>query len=56
LADRIELTEIHAAPTGDTVLDAFDPVIWQEIKREDHAAENGHPAYSFVSLLRKDAA
>jgi dihydrofolate reductase len=54
LADRIELTEIHAAPAGDTVLDAFDPAIWQEIKRDDHAAENGQPAYSFVSLLRKD--
>jgi dihydrofolate reductase len=55
-ADKIELTEVHASPDGDTMLDVFDPAIWQEMQREDHAAENGTPAYSFVTLLRRDAA
>jgi dihydrofolate reductase len=55
-ADKIELTEVHASPDGDTLLDAFDPALWQETQREDHAAENGTPAYSFVTLLRRDAA
>lgn len=51
-ADRIELTEIHAEPEGDAIVPAFDPLAWHEIAREDHAAEAGHPAYSFVRLER----
>jgi dihydrofolate reductase len=53
--DRIELTEIMAEPEGDTVIDAFDPVQWEEIARESHAAEGSIPAYAFVTLLRKSA-
>jgi dihydrofolate reductase len=55
LADKVELTEVHSAPGGDTRLDAFDPSVWQETGRTDHAAENGNPAYSFVTLARKAA-
>jgi dihydrofolate reductase len=51
-ADRIELTEVHADVAGDTRLAAFDPSLWQETMREDHTAENGRPAYSFVTLRR----
>ena len=51
-ADRIELTEVHAAPEGDTVMPGFDPADWQEIWREDHPAEDGRPAFSFVRLER----
>jgi len=53
-ADRIELTEVHAAPEGDVVMDAFDPAIWKETARADHGAEGGRPAYSFVTLRRAD--
>ena len=53
-ADRIELTEVHAAPEGDVVMDAFDPAIWKEAFRDDHGAEGGRPAYSFVTLRRAD--
>ncbi|KQO07014.1 dihydrofolate reductase [Sphingomonas sp. Leaf242] len=49
-ADRIELTEVHAAPDGDATVPAFDG--WHEIAREDHPAENDRPAYSFVTLAR----
>ncbi len=49
-ADRIELTEVHAAPDGDATVPAFDD--WHEIAREDHPAENDRPAYSFVTLTR----
>ena len=52
IADRIELTEIHAAPEGDAVVPAFDPLAWRETAREDHAAEAGRPAYSFVTMER----
>ncbi|MFZ5748926.1 MAG: dihydrofolate reductase [Pseudomonadota bacterium] len=52
LADRIELTEVHAAPPGDAVVAAFDPLAWREVAREDHGQEAGRPAYSFVTLER----
>jgi dihydrofolate reductase len=51
LADRIELTEVHAAPEGDTRMpDLGDG--WRETAREDHPAEGERPAYSFVTLVR----
>ena len=53
LADRIEITEIAAEPEGDTVLEAFDREQWHEETREEHPAENGQPAFAFVTLLRK---
>ncbi|MEO5867128.1 MAG: dihydrofolate reductase [Sphingomonas sp.] len=49
-ADRIELTEVHARPAGDTRVPAF--VGWLERIREDHAAQDGRAAYSFVTLER----
>lgn len=53
LADRIELTEVHAKPEGDTFLPPFDPIHWRQTRREAHAASDGKPAFSFVSLVRK---
>lgn len=50
LADRVELTEVHASPEGDAVVPAFDG--WREVAREDHAAEEERPGYSFVTLER----
>ncbi|AHE56105.1 dihydrofolate reductase [Sphingomonas sanxanigenens] len=49
-ADRVELTEVHADPAGDTRLEAFDPAAWQEVARETHA---GDPGFSFVTLKRR---
>ena len=46
-ADRVELTEVHAAVAGDVSVPAFDG--WREVVREDCA---GEPAYSFVTLER----
>lgn len=50
-ADRIELTEVHAAPEGDAHVPPFG-LAWREIAREDFAEEAGRPAYSFVTLER----
>ena len=52
-ATRIEVTEIDAEPEGDTVLPAFDMVRWREAAREAHPAENGHPGFAFVTLVRR---
>jgi dihydrofolate reductase len=53
-ADAIELTEVHDEPEADTFLPAPDPDLWLEVSREDHPAEAGRPAYSFVRLERRD--
>jgi dihydrofolate reductase len=50
-ADRIELTEIEAEPDGDAMVPAFTG--WDEVAREAHPAENGRPAYAFVSLMKR---
>ena len=50
-ADRIELTEVHAAPEGDAAVRPFG-LEWREVAREDFPGEAGRPAYSFVTLER----
>jgi dihydrofolate reductase len=52
-ARRVHLTEVHAAPAGDTVLPPFDPTVWAETAREDFDAAGDTPGYSFVTLERR---
>ena len=52
-ATAFELTEVHAAAEGDTLMPAPDPEQWQEVSREAHAGEQGRPAFSFVRLERR---
>lgn len=51
LAGRIELTEVHATPSGDAIVPPFTG--WREVARDDFAAEGSRPAYSFVTLVRE---
>lgn len=53
LVRRVHLTEVHAEPAGDTILPSFDPAIWIETTRDDHADDDGTPGYSFVTLERR---
>lgn len=55
LATRIELTEVHMSPDGDAKIPYPAAEDWQEISRESHAADNGRPAFDFVSFTRKRA-
>jgi len=50
-AERIELTEVHAAVPGDTFMPPLGEG-WREAAREDHAPSDGRPCYSFVTLER----
>ena len=50
LAERVELTEVHSEPDGDTFMPPFDRARWQEIARESH--RDDAPPYSFVTLER----
>ncbi|MBC2860418.1 dihydrofolate reductase [Stappia sp. 28M-7] len=34
MADRLEITRVHAAPAGDTLFPKIDPQLWQEVARE----------------------
>jgi dihydrofolate reductase len=52
VADRVELTEVHARPEGDTFLEPFEPVHWREVERETHGAQAERPPFSFVTLAR----
>ena len=51
-ADRIEVTEVHLAAQGDTILEPFG-ADWVEVARETHAADGDRPAYDFVTLKRR---
>ena len=53
VANRIELTEVHASPEGDTRFPHFDRTEWMETFREAHPAEEAVPGFDFVTLLRK---
>ena len=37
-ADRLEITEVHARPAGDTYFAAIDRDVWQEVARLRHPA------------------
>lgn len=50
-AHRVELTEVHAAYDGDTVVPALGNG-WRETLREEHEAQGAAPAYAFVTLVR----
>ena len=50
-ADRIHLTEVHAAFHGDAMLAPFDRKHWRETSRETRATPEGL-RYSFVTLER----
>jgi dihydrofolate reductase len=53
LADRLEITQIHLKPEGDSVFPAIDPAVWREAARQAHqAGPNDAAAYDFVSYLR----
>jgi dihydrofolate reductase len=52
-ATAIEITEVHFDAEGDTALPPPDAAEWQEVSREEHAAEDIRPAYSFVRLERR---
>lgn len=51
-ARRIHLTEVHANPSGDTILEPFDRGVWRERAREEHETAEGL-RYSYVTLERR---
>ena len=53
-ADRLEVTEVHARPEGDTRFAAIDAAVWQEIARVRHPAGPDDSAdFSYVTYRRR---
>ena len=55
LADRVEVTEIHAKYQGDVFMKPLGEE-WVETQREDHEADGDKPAFSFVTYRRAEEA
>jgi dihydrofolate reductase len=53
-ADRLEVTEVHARPEGDTRLPAIDAANWEEVARARHSASADDSAdFSYVTYRRR---
>jgi dihydrofolate reductase len=54
IADRLEVTEVHARPEGDTRFAAIDPADWEEVARVRNSAGPDDSAdYSYVTYRRR---
>lgn len=52
LVSELDITMIHEDVEGDTPFPEFDWNNWREVWREDHAATEKSPAFSFVRFER----
>jgi dihydrofolate reductase len=54
IADRLEITEVHARPEGDTYFAAIDAAVWQEVARVRNSAGSDDSAdFSYVTYRRR---
>ena len=54
LADRLEVTEVHATPEGDTRFPAIDPADWKEVARVRNSAGGDDSVdFSYVTYRRR---
>ena len=53
-ASRLEITEVHTRPEGDTHLAAIDPVAWEEVARvRNPAGPDDSADFSYVTYRRR---
>jgi dihydrofolate reductase len=53
-ADRLELTEVHASPDGDTRFAAIDKTVWQEVARvRNPAGADDSADFSYVTYIKR---
>jgi dihydrofolate reductase len=54
VADRLEVTEVHARPEGDTYFPAIDPAKWKEQARvQNPAGPDDSAPFSYVTYRRR---
>jgi dihydrofolate reductase len=55
IADRLEITEVHARPDGDTRFPALDMAEWDEVARvRNQAGTHDSADYSYVTYRRRN--
>jgi dihydrofolate reductase len=53
VADRLEITHVHAHPEGDTYFPAIDPKLWRAVEHRDQpAGPRDEASVSFVTYQR----
>ena len=52
LADRLEITHVHARPDGDTLFPRIDPAIWREVDRKEPPGQSAEPAFTWATYAR----
>src|SRR6202142_3017438 len=53
-ADRLEITEVHARPEGDTYFAAIEPADWEEVARVRNSSGPDDSAdFSYVTYRRR---
>jgi dihydrofolate reductase len=53
LADRLEITHVHARPEGDTYFPQIDAAQWHAVARSDHpAGPQDEASFSYVTYAR----
>ena len=53
-ADRLEITEVHARPDGDTYFAAIDAALWEEVARvRNPAGPDDSADFSYVTYRRR---
>ena len=53
-ADRLEITEVHARPDGDTQFPAIDLAVWEEVARlRNPAGPDDSADFSYVTYRRR---
>lgn len=56
IADRLEITEVHARPEGDTYFAAIEPADWEEVARVRNSSGPDDCAdFSYVTYRRRSA-
>ncbi len=54
LANRLDITHVHASPGGDVYFPPIDPAVWREVSRSRHAAgEHDSANFTVSSYLRR---
>jgi dihydrofolate reductase len=53
-ADRLEITEVHTRPAGDTYFAPIEPAVWEEVARVRNPAGSDDTAdFSYVTYRRR---
>ena len=54
IAERLEITHVHASPEGDSYFPPIDPQVWREAAREKHAAgPDDDASFTVATYLRR---